>query len=84
MYHSTLKYVKDKQYTVIDVVSVISYQDSDMPEKEQLMALLDKKAEALNADGIIGITFSSSTWKKLKGENYPNMIVYGTAIKFED
>lgn len=79
MYHSSLSFVKEKKYTVIGVVS--AFYEDDNPNKETLIGLLDEKADALNADGIIAIRFTCASTRT---DDYPNMIVYGTAIKFED
>ncbi len=74
MYHSTLNIVKGKKYSVIGVVSAHNVDD-------ELLYLLDEKAKDLNADGIIGIKiFGGST----RSNGCPNLIAYGTAIKFED
>lgn len=85
MYHSTLNSVKDRKTRIIDIVTAYFRGDKGCPRKEYFLEVLDEKAKALGADGIIGIRFSStSTWGDDCGERYPNMIAYGTAIKFED
>ena len=85
MYHSTLNRVKDRKTRIIDIVTAYFRGDQGCPYKESLLEALDLKAEALGADGIIGIRFSStSTWGEECDSKYPNMIVYGTAIKFEE
>ena len=47
------------------------------------MKLLDDKAEVLNADGIIGISFSCASTRSID-YNYLSSYFYGIAIKFED
>lgn len=64
MYRSTLEDIEGRNYKVIDVVFVFSNNYGGYSE-EGLMNALDQQADAIGADGIIGITISSAcTWTK--------------------
>lgn len=90
MYKSTLPDVKGKNYQHEGVVrAFIEADDYDGNVCDMLdagMEYLERQAEMLGADGVIGITMvSASTYMQDDyGGTYPDVIVYGTAITFID
>ena len=89
MYSSTLPDVKGRNYEVLGILRVFLepcyYGNNineliDTGEKELL-----ENAEEWGADGVIGITIvSSSTYNSDEDGTYPDIIMYGSAIKFID
>ena len=93
MYLSTLNDIKDRKYEVLGVVRCNYGACENF--LDVLMECLIDQAIDFDADGILGITFSSTgIWEDSSmyddqgcyqgGGKYPEMFAYGTAIKFKD
>ena len=87
MFTSNLNDVKGKNYEVLGVVNAYCntgvfdyyYSEKEKPKKimDAVCEYVCKKAEQMNADGIIGITYFFP-------EKYYSVFACGTAIKFTE
>lgn len=93
MYHTTLDDVEGRNFKVLGVV----YNYGAANDTDFILNELDKEAESLGANGIIGMTYSYlNTWSEEPRYEYtmngridydvriPDILIYGTAVKIED
>ena len=91
MFKSTLPDVKGRSYTPKGVVSTIVYADNYDGKMHDMIdgGLSNLEEQAIYqgvADGIIGITITSCStfYTDDNGHTYPDLIIYGTVILFDD
>ena len=89
MYISTLPDVKGRNYEVLGILRTFlepSYYGNDINNLIDIgKKKLSEDAKDLGADGVIGLTIvSSSTYNSDDEGTYPDIIMYGSAIRFID
>lgn len=81
---STLNDVKNRDYEVLGIVKSFSPAYDYSIDMSGGIEDITQQALELGADGIIGITITSASTYVTNDDDqtYPDIIVYGTAIKF--
>ena len=81
---STLNDVKGRNYEILGIVKCFSEATDYGETMDYGIENITRQAKELGADGIIGITITSaSTYvTNYNDDTFPDIIVYGTAIKF--